>query len=63
MALRGSVNTLEEIVWLLAISFHYKQQFAPEHFASTVEVSLRTYTNLKIRAGKDIDLFKDIRFI
>ena len=29
---RGSVSTLEETAWLLAISFLYKQPFAPVHF-------------------------------
>ena len=29
---RGSVSTLEEIAWLLAISFLYKQPFAPVNF-------------------------------
>ena len=29
---RGSVSTLEEIAWLLAISFLYKQPFAAVHF-------------------------------
>ena len=29
---RGSVSTLEEIAWLLAISFLHKQPFATVHF-------------------------------
>ena len=46
--LRGSVSTLEEIAWLLAIFFLYKQPFDPVHFLQTVEGIVRTYTNLKI---------------